>query len=216
MNARAEPPQAHRTEAIIFDFGGVFTDSSAALLRLRAYDQLLRLPPGTLYGELYGGEPWHLASAGLIPAGEFWALTGERFEGMLPPGFSDFRTGMFRAERLRHEVIELALRLRAGRPLALCSNALPDLRQILDSTPALKGLFDPVVISAEVGLRKPDPEIYRYTLKLLGLPAEACLLIDDKERNTEAAAGIGLPAVTYACTEQLRHELISRGLLGAE
>jgi putative hydrolase of the HAD superfamily len=53
-------------------------------------------------------------------------------------------------------------------------------------------LFDAVVISAEVGLRKPDEAIYQHALDTLGLAAEECVFVDDIEHNVRAAEGLGM------------------------
>jgi putative hydrolase of the HAD superfamily len=53
-------------------------------------------------------------------------------------------------------------------------------------------LFDVVVISAEVGMRKPEERIFRHTAALLGLEPGECVFIDDLEANVAAAEAIGL------------------------
>ena len=63
-------------------------------------------------------------------------------------------------------------------------------------------LFETVVDSAFVGVRKPDPEIYALVLERLGLPAEACVFVDDLPRNVEAAAALGFATVRFHDTEQ--------------
>jgi putative hydrolase of the HAD superfamily len=68
-------------------------------------------------------------------------------------------------------------------------------------------IFDTVVDSAFVGMRKPDPEIYRLTLDRLGTaPAEA-LFVDDVELNCEAAAELGIRSVWFRETEQAIAEI---------
>lgn len=59
------------------------------------------------------------------------------------------------------------------------------------------GMFDVVVISGEVGMRKPDPEIFDYTLRELRLPATQCAFIDDLLPNVRAAADLGLVAIHH-------------------
>ena len=61
--------------------------------------------------------------------------------------------------------------------------------------------------SGFVGLRKPDPAIYALTLERLGLPAEACVFIDDLEHNIVAARECGLHAVHFRDTEQTIDEV---------
>lgn len=62
-------------------------------------------------------------------------------------------------------------------------------------------LFDGVVISAEVGLRKPDPAIYRHALDLLGLRPQECAFVDDIERNVRAAADLGIAGLHHIGAE---------------
>jgi putative hydrolase of the HAD superfamily len=58
-------------------------------------------------------------------------------------------------------------------------------------------LFDTIVISGEVGMRKPNPDIFLHTLDLLGLEPGQAAFIDDAEPNTEGAARLGISAVLH-------------------
>jgi putative hydrolase of the HAD superfamily len=71
----------------------------------------------------------------------------------------------------------------------------------------LQGLFDVSVISALVGMRKPDPAIYHLTAQRLELPLSTCVLIDDKTRNTIAAEVEGMPAIVYQDAVQTERAL---------
>jgi putative hydrolase of the HAD superfamily len=73
-------------------------------------------------------------------------------------------------------------------------------------------LFEVVVDSAFVGLRKPDPAIYRLTCERLGVAPERCLFVDDIEANCTAAAGLGMAAVWFRDTGQAIAEM--RAALG--
>ena len=75
-----------------------------------------------------------------------------------------------------------------GRRLAICTNNVREWEARWRAMLPIDEIFDTVVDSAFVGMRKPDPEIYRLTLERLGAaPAEA-LFVDDVELNCEAAA----------------------------
>ena len=74
--------------------------------------------------------------------------------------------------------------------------------------------FDVQVWSYQLGIAKPDPAIYRHTLGKLGTQPEETLFIDDKRPNVEAARALGIQAIEYSSVEQLREELIARGLDG--
>jgi epoxide hydrolase-like predicted phosphatase len=68
-------------------------------------------------------------------------------------------------------------------------------------------LFDAVVISGEVGMRKPEPEIYLHTLGLLGVPAGSAVFVDDLESNVRGAAAVGLIGVHHRSYSQTLLEL---------
>jgi HAD superfamily hydrolase (TIGR01509 family) len=70
-----------------------------------------------------------------------------------------------------------------------------------------------VISSAEIGLAKPDPAIYRLALERLRVQAGEAIFVDDLARNTEAAESIGLPSLVFESPEQLRRELTERGIL---
>lgn len=68
-------------------------------------------------------------------------------------------------------------------------------------------------VSCDLGLRKPDPEIYLCAARRLGLAPERCLFVDDKQRNVAAARRVGMEAVRFEGAEGLRRELERRGVL---
>ncbi len=73
-------------------------------------------------------------------------------------------------------------------------------------------LFDAVVISGEVGMRKPEPRIFRHAAALLDLEPEYCVFVDDLEANVEAAIGCGMTGVHHtapALTQQRLTELFA-------
>ena len=70
-------------------------------------------------------------------------------------------------------------------------------------------LFEVVVDSAFVGTRKPEPEIYAITLERLGLPAEACVFVDDLEPNVDAAKTAGMRGIVHRDTAETIAELES-------
>jgi putative hydrolase of the HAD superfamily len=81
-------------------------------------------------------------------------------------------------------------------PLGLISNAWSGLRELLRQLGLLE-LFDVVVISAEVGLLKPDPRIYWRALEGLGLPPEATAFLDDLPENVRAARALGMHGILF-------------------
>ena len=68
-------------------------------------------------------------------------------------------------------------------------------------------LFDVVVISGEVGMRKPEPRIYHHVLELVDLAPNEAVFVDDLAANVTAAVEIGMVGVVYRSFEQTADEL---------
>jgi putative hydrolase of the HAD superfamily len=71
------------------------------------------------------------------------------------------------------------------------------------------GMFDDIVISGEVGLRKPEPEIFHLAAERIGLRAEDCVFVDDLELNVEGARALGMTAIHHTSYDGTRRELES-------
>ena len=76
-------------------------------------------------------------------------------------------------------------------------------REVLDFIP----LMDGGVFSCDVGLIKPEPEIYQLLCSKYGLKMEECVFIDDKQANTDAAKALGMQAITFRGYEEAVREL---------
>jgi len=72
--------------------------------------------------------------------------------------------------------------------------------------------FDEVVVSCDVGVRKPNPKIYKLILKKLKLPAKHCLFIDNQQWNIKPAKKLGMKTILFKNNEQLFKELGKRGI----
>ena len=77
----------------------------------------------------------------------------------------------------------------------------------------LRRFFKVALSSCYLGLRKPEPAIYRRALDILGRPAERVLFIDDREENVAGAVTAGMKAIRFEGAEALRRELVSFGVL---
>jgi putative hydrolase of the HAD superfamily len=71
----------------------------------------------------------------------------------------------------------------------------------------LSELFDAVVLSGEVGIRKPDPGIYELALERVGRPAERCVFVDDLPGNLKPARALGMATVHHRAAESTLPEL---------
>ena len=114
------------------------------------------------------------------------------------------------------EVVALLREVRArGRvKLALFSNASTRLEEDLASRD-LHLEFDVVFNSARLGMAKPDPEAFRTVARLLGVPTERCLFVDDTVPNVEGAREANMHAEAFVGVAPLRSLLERAELLGA-
>ena len=90
---------------------------------------------------------------------------------------------------------------------ALCTNNVREWEPLWRTMLPIDDVFEIVVDSAFVGTRKPEPEIYALTLERLGLPAAACVFVDDLEPNVEAARDAGMEGIVFRDTAQAIAEL---------
>jgi len=154
--------------------------------------------------------PVHDLETGRISAAEFERLLAAELLERTPaqPGAPDRAAGMltrmFSGMRVESSMIDVVRTVRAaGVRTGLLSNSW-GLDYERDGWDAL---FDAVVISGEVGLRKPDPAIYALASERLGLPCEQIVFIDDLRPNVQAAAAAGMVGVQHVGLETTVSEL---------
>lgn len=100
----------------------------------------------------------------------------------------------------------------AGVPVALVSNAFGrDCYNGFD----LQSLADVVVISSEIGVRKPSRKIYQIACDRLGVQTEQAVMIDDLQQNLDGAARLGIAGVLHTGAEDTRRQLAERFGIGA-
>ena len=190
---------------MITDWGGVFTspiiDSVQAWLTADLIDPAgYRTVMRAWVTEAYRGgadNPVHLLERGEGDPADFErALAAQlvRTDGtqVLAAGLL---SRMFAATLPVPQMYELMRAVRkAGLRTCLLSNSWGRAGYPRETFPEL---FDAWVISAEVGMRKPEERIFRHAAGLLGLPPEQCVFIDDIEANVEAAGALGMAGIHH-------------------
>lgn len=192
--------------ALIFDLGGVIVRTDFPEVRERLENKL-GLAPGTLERHIWDGPDWELAELGAITYEEYWRRVGAALGFSTPEETAAFRREYFSGDRVDQGLLALIRDLKARYKIGLLSNAPDTLDDWLDNHTQVKHLFDAVVYSAQVGLAKPDPRVFHLILdKLKVLPSEA-IFIDDSLANVEAALALGMTALRFTDTENLKEEL---------
>jgi len=114
---------------------------------------------------------------------------------------------MFATDVLDGELLDYIRSLRPRLKTALLSNASLRLVTVLRDDLHIEDCFDVIVISAQVGLMKPDPAIYRLTLERLGVEPQEAVFLDDVLDNVEAASSLGIHTVHFVGREEAVCEL---------
>jgi FMN hydrolase / 5-amino-6-(5-phospho-D-ribitylamino)uracil phosphatase len=99
-----------------------------------------------------------------------------------------------------------------GYPLHLMSN-YPSWYRMIEEKLSLSRYASWTFVSCHAGVRKPDPEAYRWLAERLERPLEKLVFVDDREVNCAAARELGVDAIRYEHTPGLRRALVERGLL---
>jgi len=113
---------------------------------------------------------------------------------------------------MNHDIIDLARSLKGRYKLGLMSNATEEWLGELLRENNMYDIFDSVVVSANIGIAKPDKGIYEHTLLQLGAEPAETLFIDDRQVNVDAGNAYGIKSILYTDYEslvaQLAHEAI--------
>lgn len=183
-------------DTVIFDFGGVLCVNGSP------YDFARRFPdrdPEEIVAAMMGepgtdsDHPWHRVERGELPMAEARAHFADVFSrlGLDVPASSGPMTFV-----LNDAMVALVHDLRsAGLRLGVLTNNVKEFRPRWWPLLPFEDLFDDVLDSCEVGIRKPNPAIYRLALDRLGAEAARTAFLDDLAPNVAAAAAVGMHGV---------------------
>ena len=133
------------------------------------------------------------ASLGKISSYEFWARAG--FDEAAIPAVE--RNYLEKSFSLDEEFIPCARELKGRYGIALLSNDVSEWSVFLRKFYGIEPLINAAFISGDLGVRKPDPEIYRIALKSLGAKPSECVFIDDSPERVDAARELGISSVLF-------------------
>lgn len=188
-----------RFTGLILDFAGVLTTNMVEVIE--RFEAREKLPRGTFlraWADPRGQELFRQLELGAISQ-QAWnvgyaALMSEVLGAVVPP--DDLMARYLHDLYPAYAVINVAKQARAaGVKTAVLSNSLGRSPYDPYASYDLPGVFDVVVFSEELGLRKPDPAVFRHTCDLLGLSPGQCVFVDDTEVNLEAAGALGMGIV---------------------
>ena len=191
-------------EAVFWDFGGVFTGSP---FHLDDYARSLGTTNERLLGHVFGryesngDHPWHRLERGEGTLAEALEAADEScradgIEGFTFEGFFKAMSGGSSDERRDKAVAKVQELNKAGIRQAIITNNAKELGDMWRSLIPVDELFEAVIDSSAVGIRKPDPAIYRLALECLEVTRpETSAFLDDFEPNVAAARNLGMHGV---------------------
>jgi putative hydrolase of the HAD superfamily len=198
-----------RFRAVIFDLGGVVLDSP--LHAIAAYERELGIPPGFVNRVVVDTGPqgaWSRLERGELARRAFEAA----FEAECRAAGHTLSAATM-MERIslcgpRPQMLKALRTLRgAGLALAALTNNWAHEGAGGSETDALRELFDVFVESSKVGLRKPDPRIYRHVCEALAVAPREAIFLDDIGRNLKAARELGMTTIKVDAPEPALAEL---------
>jgi putative hydrolase of the HAD superfamily len=197
-------------EAVVSDFGGVLTTPLMnSFLALQDAHGIASEDFGKAMGAAAaagdGENPLFKLERGDVTEAQFLDVLRDGLEPLLGhrPELHRFREIFFEALDPNEPMIELMRECkRGGRRMAMLTNNVQEWEPLWRTMLPVDEIFETVIDSGFVGYRKPERQIYEITLERIGLPASACLFVDDLEVNCEAARELGFTAVQYRDADQ--------------
>jgi putative hydrolase of the HAD superfamily len=201
---------------VISDFGGVLT--TPLIGSFAAFQDQTGISAEQLgiamqaTAERDGAHPLFELETGRLTEGEFLTRIAAALEPALGhrPKMLRFSEIYFEALEPNERMIDLMRDLRGrGYRMALLTNNVREWEPLWRSMLPVDEIFELVVDSGFVGVRKPDPPIYELTLQRLGDGIEAgeCLFVDDVEVNIDTARELGMSAVHFQSTDRAVAEI---------
>lgn len=189
-------------KAVLFDFGGVFTDSP--FHAFSDYAKKIGASESQVTDIVFGGygvdgdHPWHQVERGEIALekarDKILAIGAE--QGLNVDIWEVFMAMADNGGGLRVELVEYVRKIRAsGLATGIITNNVVEFREHWRGMLPVDELFDFVVDSCEVGIRKPNPAIFTHALEVGGLKPNEAIFLDDFEGNVIAASALNIHSI---------------------
>jgi putative hydrolase of the HAD superfamily len=190
--------------AIFFDHGGVIIRTEFEVPRQHLaerlgmeYDDIVRI--------VFDSPSGRQATMGAISAAQHWETVLKRLR-LSKTELQTVRDEFFGGDILDHELIDTLRDLRSSYFVGLISNAWDDLREYIVAN-KYDDAFENMVISAEVGVAKPDAKIYQIALEQAGVNPNEAVFLDDFIENIQGCQKLGMHGIHFRSPEQAMDEL---------
>jgi len=199
---------AHQlVKAVIWDLGGVLVRTVDRAPRAKLA-QRLHMTYAELDQAVFNSPSAQQATLGLIHADQHWVQVCKDLNWSLE-NLSEFQKLFWGGDQLDEELVAYIRRLKPAFKIGLLSNNWSNLRHLIEERWQIGDAFDTLIISAEIGMIKPEPSIYQFTLEQLGVRPEEVVFVDDFIENILAAQKMGWRTVHFQNRNQAIAELTS-------
>jgi epoxide hydrolase-like predicted phosphatase len=197
--------------AVVFDYGGVL--SLPPFEVLAALERRLGLDTGVLVDEFRTGDAFAEAELGTRAVSDCFTRWRDQFEARNAIRLSakDVFGALAAAGRPNIETIRLVRELSVRLRLGVLTNNIPENSARWRSAVPIE-LFETVIDSCEVGLRKPDPAIFGLLLDRMDLAPSQIVFVDDTTENVRAACALGFNGIHFRSAARLRTDLAAIGV----
>lgn len=182
-------------KAIIFDFGGVLVRDSRPGSRGKLA-QRLNISRERLLDHVFGNDLAFPATTGRVSENDLWQHIFATMQ-IAPQQQAEFIRDFWGEDEIDPKMVDLMKRKRSKYKIGILSNAWSGAREAFVSKYGLDTLTDNMVISAEEGLAKPDPRIYRLAVNRLNIHPDEAIFLDDVMENVVGAREVGLRAFQH-------------------
>ena len=193
-------------KAIIFDVGGVLIRTQSRAGREK-WAAKFGMDSWDFENFVFRGESGHQAELGQKSFEAHWQWLGRHF-GLDETSLAEMRRDFFSGDTMNTALVEQIKRLRkADYRTGILSNFADDARHRWTVDFPFIAYFDGIIISAEVGMLKPDPKIYHLAAESVGVQIQEALFIDDLIGNIEAAKQLGMQTIHFTDPETVQQQL---------
>lgn len=200
----------NKIKAIIFDIGGVLIRTADRSHRNNLEDRL-----GLKRGEseilVFNGEMGKKAQMGQINSADLYAWIQSHL-GLDETGIQQFKHEFWAGDQLDTDLVDFIRELRKKYTVCIISNFMDALPHMLKTDYPAADAFHFTVVSAHVGIMKPAPQIFEYTLKLLNLRPEETVFIDDFQHNIDGCEAVGMHGIHFTPDLNLKAKLEELGV----
>lgn len=203
-------------KALIFDLGNVLIsfDHQIAARKVVSFS---KIPPGEIFSLFFDSDITGFFEEGKISSQDFYLEVKERLGLKLDYSqFSLIWNEIFFLTEDNLAVYHLAKGLRKKYKVALLSNINILHFEYLKDNFSIFDIFHNILTSFELGLRKPDPLIYRKAIDVLGVSPDEVFYTDDRDELIAVASKLGIHSYVFRNFERLKQDLLGCGIIGVD